>query len=150
VSQPIQNTFVIRFYGQLSFKEWLNDGSGSLIARDVFQSFLRLKPYVCGASEDQREVPERNVVGPVVRSHHVVHPRDEGVGGNGVFFSLTPKLWKFGLLNLKIDASISTLNGLSMVDGHAIIVAIIAVVIDGNDRLLVVLSHYLDSQSTLF
>jgi hypothetical protein len=144
VSQPIQNTFVNGFDGKFSLKEWPNDGPGSLIARDVLQSFLRLQPDVCGASEDQRKFPERNVVGPVVRSHHVVHPLDEGVGGDGVFFSLTSKLRKFCLLDLEIDASIGTLNGLSMVDGYAIVVLIVvAVVIDGNNRLLVVLSHFL-------
>jgi hypothetical protein len=148
VSQPIQYTFVIGFNGKFSLKEWPNDGPGSAIARDVLQSFLGLQPDVCRASEDQAEVPELNVAGPVVCSHHVVHPLDEGVWGDGVFFSLTPKLRKFGLRNLKIDASIGTLNSLSMVDGYAIIVVIIAIVIDGSDRFLVVLSHYLDSQST--
>ena len=144
MSQPIQNTFVNGLDGKFSLKERLNDGQGSLIARDVLQSSLRLQPDVCGASEDQRKVPERKVVGPVVRSHHVVHPLDEGVGGDGVFFSLTSKLRKFCLLDLEIDASIGTLNGLNMVDGYAIVVLIVvAVVIDGNNRLLVVLSHFL-------
>jgi hypothetical protein len=48
------------------------------------------------------------------------------------------------LLDLEIDASIGTMNGLSMVDGYAIVVLIVvAVVIYGNNRLLVVLSYFL-------
>jgi hypothetical protein len=117
VSKPIQNAFVIRFDGEFSFEKWPNDCPGLSIALNILQSFLRLQQDVRRASKDKCEVPECNVVGPVVRSHHVVHPLDEGVGHDGVLFSLAPKLRRFGLLDLEIDASIDTLNGLSMMDG---------------------------------
>jgi hypothetical protein len=92
------------------------------------------------------------VVGPIVGGHHVVDPLNESVSRDGVFFSLTPKFWQFRLFDLQINAAISPLYGLSVVDRYTVVTIVTVIVSWRNDDLLVVhcLKMGLTNESNLF